>query len=1085
MKIDGPRLINRRGLLKGSAAALGSALLAGERGIFAASNVIGSAEPGRITVDLSGPGWKLWRDKDGQWRKDALYIRHDATGTFKRNDDAEISDPGKPGKWNLSDLPVIPPTGGWAALDSHVEAEVSVPGTVEQYLWGKDVDPANESLGDYIGVSWWWRGITVPADVTGKRVFLDFESVNMRAEIFLDERLVGYDCIGNTPFSVDVTEFVKPGEVQRLGIRITKPGGFQTWTDNPMIVWGSEFWRSGFSQIYEDALQSDRWPGITVNDARGFGGILGAVKLRIVDAVYIEDLWIVDKPQMVAIDTTMALVNGTGRQVAATFCQEIRDKTTGVVVFSAERKGVILPEGRSQVVMAAHVPGAKLWDPKEPHLYECRVQMKGVDSQVADEVRQTFGFRWFEVTGIGTNAVFRLNGKRIVLLSAISFGFWPVTGIVPTPEMAEKQVSTAKRLGLNMLNFHRAIGQRIVLDEADRQGLLYLEEPGGFEGYFSDSFGFAQNREKLLRMVKRDRNHPSLIIYNIVNESQYRELGPNPRQERDVEDVHRLDPTRMMTWTSGGVIGEPGKPFPSRLWMKPNDTTKYTYGHYDPHQTHSAAVYLDAMYARHDCFYKRSPRPSGQPITYCGDQDAGELIFWGEEGAIGTPPRLQAIHDSHRRPGQPKGWGGDYFERQYQGYARGLKELGMDRFFTVDSLCQAIGEKEFYYHGRIIENVRINNVTDGYVVNGWENDKDTVFSGLVDLYRNPKTDKVGLIADYTRPLYIAVKLPHKIAHTGEVVTGDFWIVNEVDLKGAATLKVVLVFPDGKISEEQTFPVTISGGEVYGQLLAPEVRFKIGPDAGYYTVQAELSSISGTVARGQDKVFVVDWKSDKLPERGAILDSSGEVARFVHEQNGVRYPTWDGASGQNQLKYVVIGDGDYAGINGAILDQVEKKGLTAIGIGKSQAEAWAKLLADQGRIFFGGVEPLEGEWRGGSYFAGQNPILTGLPQTCVFNWEYQLLAAQPRESYDFGILKRPPAIDNALALHITGANIDHVVGAQIFADHNLATGLCVIPYGQGRVLLSSLDIIPYLNSELPEAHTVRKLFCNLLRYGVGS
>ena len=91
-----------------------------------------------------------------------LYIRHDATGTFKRNDDAEISDPGKPGKWNLSDLPVIPPTGGWAALDSHVEAEVSVPGTVEQYLWGKDVDPANESLGDYIGVSWWWRRSQVP-----------------------------------------------------------------------------------------------------------------------------------------------------------------------------------------------------------------------------------------------------------------------------------------------------------------------------------------------------------------------------------------------------------------------------------------------------------------------------------------------------------------------------------------------------------------------------------------------------------------------------------------------------------------------------------------------------------------------------------------------------------------------------------------------------------------------------------------------------------------------------------------------------------------------------------------------------------
>ena len=71
------------------------------------------------------------------------------------------------------------------------------------------------------------------------------------------------------------------------------------------------------------------------------------------------------------------------------------------------------------------------------------------------------------------------------------------------------------------------------------------------------------------------------------------------------------------------------------------------------------------------------------------------------------------------------------------------------------------------------------------------------------------------------------------------------------------------------------------------------------------------------------------------------------------------------------------------------------------------------------------------------------------------------------------------------MHITGANIDHVVGAQIFADDTLATGVCAVPYGKGGVLLSSLDIIPYLNSELPEAHTVRKLFCNFLRYGVAS
>ena len=74
-----------------------------------------------------------------------------------------------------------------------------------------------------------------------------------------------------------------------------------------------------------------------------------------------------------------------------------------------------------------------------------------------------------------------MNGKRIVLRTAISWGFWPVNGIIPTPELAERQIRLAKELGLNMLNFHRGIGQTVLLDKADELGLLYYEEPGGYK----------------------------------------------------------------------------------------------------------------------------------------------------------------------------------------------------------------------------------------------------------------------------------------------------------------------------------------------------------------------------------------------------------------------------------------------------------------------------------------------------------------------------------------------------------------------------------------------------------------------------
>ena len=114
--------------------------------------------------------------------------------------------------------------------------------------------------------------------------------------------------------------------------------------------------------------------------------------------------------------------------------------------------------------------------------------------------------------------MFRLNGKRIVLRSAISWGFWPINGLFATPEMAGKQIQAAKDLGLNMLNNHRCIGQPILFEKADEMGLLQYEEPGDYSAGTHDPFAQACIREKLRRMVVRDRSHPSLVIYNLANE---------------------------------------------------------------------------------------------------------------------------------------------------------------------------------------------------------------------------------------------------------------------------------------------------------------------------------------------------------------------------------------------------------------------------------------------------------------------------------------------------------------------------------------------------------------------------------------
>ena len=160
-----------------------------------------TAQAQRIEKDLSGQGWWLWLDKEAVWEKDTLHL--------------------PPVK--LETLPKNAPTGGWETLSPKNGLAVSVPGTVEEYTW--------DEIEDYKGVSWWWRDFDIPKTAEGKRVILQFESVRLRAEIFVNNELVGYDVIGNTPFEVDVTGKVKVGAGNRLAIRITDPSGNFYWYD--------------------------------------------------------------------------------------------------------------------------------------------------------------------------------------------------------------------------------------------------------------------------------------------------------------------------------------------------------------------------------------------------------------------------------------------------------------------------------------------------------------------------------------------------------------------------------------------------------------------------------------------------------------------------------------------------------------------------------------------------------------------------------------------------------------------------------------------------------------------------------------
>ena len=816
---------------------------------------------GRVEVDLSGPGWKLWQDADAKWEDDELFLP----------------------PVDVAKLPVNPPTGGWEALQSNAR-DVSVPGTVEEYL-----HPGNGPEGDIKGVSWWVRTVTIPAATSPHRLLLHFDAVRLRAEVFVNRKLVGYDLVGNTPFDVDITDTVKPGERCELAVRVTDPGGNFDWRDTVPFKWGKYL----------------------IPMSHGFGGITGHVRLVSCDPVYVDDIYVQNRPGPLTEATVIVSVtNTTSEKTGRVMEVEVFDKAhldrhaervkSGQALdppttrmFYKELKDVDLAAGGNVVTCKVVVGSIHQWDLDNPILCVCKVALKdGVETK--DTAQQTFGFRWFAPEGVGTNAMFRLNGKRIVLRTAISWGFWPINGIYPTAELVDREIRTAKALGQNMLNFHRCIGQPEVLDKADELGLLFYEEPGAYVTGDKSPFTKALAREKLLRMVKRDRSHPCLVMYNMINEawdSGGARTDPAVLEGHihDMREAHALDPSRTITHTSawaGGVDDDE----PAKMHMRPLDDTVYMHGWYDVHHAGGPEVWRQSFYSGPEKYYNRTTNRT-------------EIVYWGEEGAISAPPRLEKIKAA-LDAAPSKGWDGPMYldwYRQFDGFLTRKNLRGA--FPTVDALTMSMGAVSHYHQGRKIETMRIDNTTDGYAVNGWESEIVENHSGIVDCFRYPKADP-SIMAYYNQPLYVAVKTRSQFAQIPGSVVVDFYAINEKNLKGPHTLKVAAKDPSGHEVFSEDFTMSLAGGDVFGQLLKDNVTVPIVSTTGMFRVEARLWNREGKeVATGHDEVLAVDWKSEKLGGKGATWEATPFVRNFLEAEKGLKVEAY--RDGLGALDWVVV------------------------------------------------------------------------------------------------------------------------------------------------------------------------------------
>jgi hypothetical protein len=769
--------VSRRRFLRG-AAALGtaSALHLQARGGERRQSAVAYPEVGYPEDGLTIPneGWWLWLDHEALWEQDEIFL---------------------PGDFTLAQLPTHPPTGSWQSMYARDSgdgyASVTLPTTVEQHFWGVTdkrsytaeeyryaIDDPVPQNGAYRGVSWFWRTIDIPASAAGKRLLLKLRGARMRAEVYLNEKLVGYSIMEELPFECDLTAAAVPGGRNWLAVRITNPGGRYDWVDGTTIRWGS----------------------VNVYRSHGFGGMDRGLSLRIVPmSGHIEDAWVLNTPEPRTIEARMKLA---GASPSSTQFEVL--SSGGKVLASAPGVPIATPSPDGAHVSARlHAASARIWDLDTPELSTLRVTSTLPDGQ--QDVRiVAFGFRWYAPDGIGKNAIFRLNGRRIKIYTAISWGYWGHNGLFPTPELAEREVQQAKRLNLNCLNFHRNVGKEEVFRVHDRLGLLRYMEPGGGKlsigklpaGVAANAAGIVMQSasdpadqfsrrfmlEKCRHMVRAFRSHPSLIQYTLQNE-----LGAdlnNPASLEAVNMMHAEDPSRCVV-LNDGFVAPPRKA--AQAWYAPWSTEMYRsdrepWGNWWNNHQGAGDQWYDRFYIDPEHFTYRQPL---QEV----------LVEFGEmEGC--------AVADNHSlmvRQIVAKEFGGSGSSYDLEdhreiaaAYESFLDRWGFQQAFpNAEALFRALGNKCYGSWQQYLENIRICDEVDFAAISGWESTAIENHSGIVDNLRNFKGDP-DLIASSLLPIRPVLKQRALCCALGGNAVFDLYLLNDTAhiLKGKLRLEMV-------------------------------------------------------------------------------------------------------------------------------------------------------------------------------------------------------------------------------------------------------------------------------------------------------
>ena len=392
----------------------------------------------------------------------------------------------------------------------------------------------------YHGVAWYWRTFTAPANPHPQgRFLLRFWAVDYAADVWLNGVSVGRHEGGESPFVLDVTEAIKPNQPNLLAVRVLNP--------THQAIDGI---------VLNEVPHRNKALPYTSGSAWDQGGIMDSVELLIVPPVRVEDLFVRADWKTGIIRVQVKITSRgfeTRGRVQGHLELSVAPAASGETV-AASRMDRELPQGDTLIEAELRVENPHLWELNDPFLYRVTARVwtgdtagqasRGTESM--DERSVRCGFREFRFE----NGAFRLNGRRIYLRCSHTGNCCPVGLERPVdPDWLRRDLLNVKAMRFNAIRFISGVALRYQLDLCDEIGLMVYEE--SYAGWcLADSPKMAERYdESVLGMVRRDRNHPSVVIWGLLNETPD---GPVFRHALSVLPALRpLDDSRMVLLNSG------------------------------------------------------------------------------------------------------------------------------------------------------------------------------------------------------------------------------------------------------------------------------------------------------------------------------------------------------------------------------------------------------------------------------------------------------------------------------------------------------------------------------------------------------